>query len=62
MANGSFLPRSTASHGGGEAGEDVLLDGYFFLACPGFFRLRRAYGRFSQVVGLSTAEAGEGSG
>jgi hypothetical protein len=62
MTNGSFLPRATASRGGGEAGEDVLLDGCFFLACPGFFRLRRAFGRFSQVVGPSTAEAGERSG
>jgi hypothetical protein len=40
---GPFLPRSTASRGGGEAFRDFLLDGRFLLACPGFFRLRGAW-------------------
>jgi hypothetical protein len=59
---GPFLPRSTASRGGGEAFRAVLLDGLSSLACPGFFRLRGAFGCFGQVVGLFTAEAGERSG
>jgi hypothetical protein len=53
MTNVSFCLGPRQAAGAVRRLGTTLLDGFFLLACPGFFRLRGASGCFGQVVGSS---------